>query len=448
MSVAEVRTGDGVPSVAKRSMIGGVISLLIDSYDIYLPAFVLPAAMGYFEPDTLPDSAKVTLSTLIFTVTLLARPIGGPILGNLSDKIGRKRVTMIAAIGFTVTTFLIGVLPGYAQWGYGAIIALIALRLIDGIFLGGGYAGPVPLAIERSPKHLRAFIAGLVSAGAPVAIVFINIVQLFVLKNLSQSALLSWGWRVPFFFGAFLGILYLIYYARIPELEVTKLPSSGDANKQPIWRLLSGSNMKGFLQVLLLMSGMWFAAQMALSFMPGLLEGYLHQSASNVSTMELLANLATVVGMVGYAVISQKLGRKRVLFWVGISLTIGETLAFLFMILFAKSGVGFFAVGAMGFIALFLANAPLGTVIVYLNERFPADVRGSGYGTAYTISLILPGLYSTWIFLLGKFMPYEYTALVLIVLGGLLFIVATLIGPETRDVELLSDDLQSSQELL
>lgn len=437
VSVQGIEAREGLSLAARRSMIGGVISLLLDSYDIYLPAFVLPGAMSYFEPASMSASMKVTLVTLIFTVTLLARPIGGPILGNLSDKIGRKRVTMIAATGFTITTFLIGLVQGYAQWGYGSITALIVLRLIDGAFLGGGYAGPVPLAIERSPKRLRALIAGLVAAGAPIAIVFINLVQLLVLKNLPQAAFLSWGWRVPFFFGAFLGILYLIYYSRIPELEIEQHTKSDITARQPIWQLFSGSNLKNFAQVLLLMTGMWFAAQMALSFMPGLLIGVLHQSPADVSTLELIANLATAVGMVLYAVISQKVGRRRLLFWVGVSLTVGESLAFFLMVQFAKNGLGFFAVGAMALLTFFLANAPLGTVIVYLNERFPARVRGSGYGTVYTISLILPGLYSTWIFLLGKIMPYDYTALVLIVLGGLLFVTATLLGPETRDVELL-----------
>lgn len=437
MSVSVAMTKERLSPAARRSMIGGIISLLLDSYDIYLPAFVLPGAMGYFEPASMPASTKVTLVTLIFTVTLLARPIGGPILGNLSDKIGRKRVTMIAAGGFTVTTFLIGLVPGYASWGYGSITALIVLRLIDGAFLGGGYAGPVPLAIERSPKHLRGLVGGLVAAGAPIAIVFINLVNLLALDNMPKAAFLVWGWRLPFFFGALLGIFYMIYYSRVPELEVEQHSKGHRHAKQPIWQLLSGNNLRNFLQVLLLMSGMWFAAQMALSFMPGLLIGVLHQSPSNIGTLELILNVVTAGGMILYGVVSQKVGRKRVLLWVGVSLTVGESLAFLLMIHFARSGAGFFIIGLMAFFAFFLANSPLGIVIVYLNERFPAAVRGSGYGTAYTISLILPGLYSTWIFLLGKVMPYEYTELVLVILGGLLFITATLIGPETKDVELL-----------
>ena len=152
----------GLSPAARRSIIGGILSLLIDSYDIYVPAFILPAALNYFEPSTMAATTKVTLVSVIFTVTLLARPVGGPIFGHLGDKIGRKRVTMICGAGFTVTTLVIACLPGYSTWGYGALVALIVLRFIDGVFLGGGYAGPVPLAIERSPSRLRGLVGGVV----------------------------------------------------------------------------------------------------------------------------------------------------------------------------------------------------------------------------------------------------------------------------------------------
>ena len=132
MSVISTEPAARLTPEARRSVVGGIISLLIDSYDIYVPAFILPAAMDYFEPSSMAVTTKVTLTSVIFTVTLLARPVGGPIFGNLGDKIGRKKVTMIAGLGFTITTLLVACLPGYNSWGYGALVALIALRFIDG----------------------------------------------------------------------------------------------------------------------------------------------------------------------------------------------------------------------------------------------------------------------------------------------------------------------------
>lgn len=433
-------TGAQLTPEARRSMVGGIVSLLVDSYDIYLPALVLPAATGYFEPKSMAPDLKVTLVTVIFTVTLLARPIGGPLFGNLGDKIGRRKVTLIAGVGFTVTTLLIACIPGYAQWGYWSIGVLIALRLIDGVFLGGGYAGPVPLAIERSPKSMRGLVGGLVAAGAPAAILLISVIQVLVLKRLSHPAFLSWGWRLPFFFGVILGIGYLIYYWRVPEIDLGLLEKSRESRRAPLVQLFSRAHFRGLLQVFLLMLGMWFAAQIMVSFLPGLLIGVLHQNAADVSMLEIASGVIVAGGMIGYGAVSQRIGRRRTLIWSGASVTVGASLAFVFMVLLAHQGAGFVPVAVMALIAMFLANSPLGCIVVYLNERFRAGVRSSGYGTAYTLSLILPALYSVWLGALKFAIPFDYAALVLVVLGGVLFFAGAVIGPETREVDLLAEE--------
>src|SRR5205807_4653595 len=112
----------------RRSALAGSFSMFVDSFDVYLPALVLPAAMAYFMPTILPAPIRATLTTVLFTVGLLGRPIGSVVFGNLSDRIGRKRVTMISGWGFTIVTLLMGLLPGYAAWGYGGIAVFAVLR--------------------------------------------------------------------------------------------------------------------------------------------------------------------------------------------------------------------------------------------------------------------------------------------------------------------------------
>ena len=429
----------GISPAARSSIIGGIISLLIDSYDIYVPAFILPAAMNYFEPSTMAATTKVTLVSVIFTVTLLARPVGGPIFGHLGDKIGRKRVTMICGAGFTVTTLVIACLPGYGTWGYGALVALIALRFIDGVFLGGGYAGPVPLAIERSPARLRGLVGGVVSAGAPVAIIFISVVQLTALKQITPPQYQSWGWRLPFFFGVLLGIAYLVYYSRVPEVDIEALAKDRKAQRAPLVELFSGPNFRNLLQVFLLMTGMWFAAQMMLSFLPGLLIGVLHQNSSDVSTMEIVANVATIIAMISVAALSQRVGRRVTLIWSAAAVIVIASLAYAFMVVLANDGAAFLPIAVLAIIGFICVNGPLGCIVVYLNERFGKGIRSSGYGTAYTVSLILPSMYSVWIGVLQHVIPYDYAPLVLILLGGVLFLAGAWIGPETVSGGLLAE---------
>lgn len=426
-----------LPPNVRRSMSGGVIGLFVDSFDVYLPALVLPAAMSYFIPKSLSPAAAVTVSTLLFTLSLLGRPLGGLIFGNLADRIGRKRVTMISAVGFTVCTLLIGVLPGYAQWGVTVIVIFAALRLLDGIFLGGGYAAPIPLALEQSPPRLRGIVGGLIAAAAPASFVVISLIQELALSRMPKQEFLTWGWRLPFFLAGLLGVFYIWHYSRVSEGNENYWVQRRSERKQPLRELFSRGNARVLWQVLLLSTGYWFAAQIMVSLLPTLLTEVLHQSASDVTLLTLANGLVTMIAMPLIALLAQHYGRKRVLQWTSYAIVIGVSLSFYLMVQFAQGRMGFVAVAIAAIIANILTSGPLGVLITYLNERFPLRVRSTGYSVGYTFGLILPGLYSFWLLGLQTFMPYQYGPLVLIVLGGVLMFFGVRSLPETSTDESL-----------
>ena len=211
----------------RRSARGGAFSMFVDSFDVYLPALVLPAAMAYFMPQDLPTPVRATFTTVLFTVGLLGRPIGSVIFGNLSDRIGRKRVTMCRGWGFTIVTLLMGLLPGYATWGYGGIAVFAVLRLIGGIFLAGGYAAPIPLALEQARPHRRGRVGALIGIGAPGSFLLMNVLLFGVLETVPHDGFLSWGWRVPFIVGFLLGLVYLAHYRKVVEDEAVDHAAAG-----------------------------------------------------------------------------------------------------------------------------------------------------------------------------------------------------------------------------
>ena len=207
---------------ANSSIRAGVLAFFVDQFDIYLPVLVLAPVLGYFQPPDIPASSAAILSAVIFASTLVFRPVGAAIFGHLADTTGRKNATLIAVAGFGSVTLLIAALPGQQTIGIWSIVLLIALRSLNGIFLGGEYSAAVPLAMEWSPKRRRGYVGGLILAGSPAAygtIAALTIVLLQLLPSAGpDSAYAQWGWRIPFLIGAALaGVLFVHYYRSVEE---------------------------------------------------------------------------------------------------------------------------------------------------------------------------------------------------------------------------------------
>jgi MFS family permease len=433
MTLSQSRPGT-VPTEAdeRRSARGGAFSMFVDSFDVYLPALVLPAAMAYFMPDGLSTADRATMTTLLFTVGLLARPIGSVVFGNVSDRIGRKRTTMISGWGFTLATLLMGLLPGYATWGYGSILVFAVLRLISGIFLAGGYSAPIPLALEQAGAPRRGRVGGLIGAGAPAAFLVINALLLALLDGMPAGGFLSWGWRLPFLIGFVLGLVYLRQYRGVVEDESVYAERRGArGRRQPVMELFT-AHRRLILSVFLFTCGYWFSAQMSVSFLPTLLVQVLNQQPRLETTLELVSAALTIVSILLVAALGQRIGRRRVLMFWALLTAVLVGGAFLLLGVAARAGAPSWLIGVVYVVAKVIPSAPLGVVLAYLNERFPAHIRASGYGIGYMFGLILPGLYSFWLLWLGHLMPYQDAPVVLIVFGGLLMFAAVRQGPETN----------------
>ena len=141
--------------VARRSVRAAYLGFFVDMFEVYLPIAVLSPALVYFIPADVGSRVRATIFSLAFAVSLMGRPIGAFIFGHFGDRLGRRRSTLISIGGFALATLAIGVLPGHARWGSAAIVALIGLRLADGIFVGGEYTAANPLAMECSSKSRR-----------------------------------------------------------------------------------------------------------------------------------------------------------------------------------------------------------------------------------------------------------------------------------------------------
>lgn len=180
----------------RRTMVASTVGTVMEWYDFNL--YGLASALVFGPLIFGKDSVGGTLASFAtYAVGFAARPIGGLVLGHLGDRIGRKKVLIVTMMGMGLSTALLGFLPTHAQVGVLAPILLIVLRVAQGIFVGGEFAGATLLTVENAPPGRRGLFGAVPAMGTGGGFVLAS--AIFALFSLLPDAtFLSWGWRVPF----------------------------------------------------------------------------------------------------------------------------------------------------------------------------------------------------------------------------------------------------------
>jgi len=424
----------------RRSAIKGAFySEFIDMFDIYLPVVVLAPVLSYFQPPHLEPATANILGSMVFITTLLGRPIGAFLFGLIADRIGRRQASIYSVSGFGIVTFLIALVPGYQRIGIASYLLLVVLRFLDGIFLGGGYTGAHPLAMEYSKKHLRGLVGGFIIAAFPAAYVAINLVAaaVFALVPLDglNSPYAQWGWRIPFVIGAALaGVLACYYVFQVSESEIWKVETKAGQSKQPVSELWRGSGGRSLLQVLILMTGLWTTQNIITIYLPStLLLHTLHLSKLQLSTTLLIAYCLLFFSYIGTGVLGQKIGRRLTfLILAPLIATVG---AFILYVLTRAEGMSLPMIIILVCLLSILVTAPWGVLVTYINERFVTDVRATGFGVGFSLSVIIPSFYAFYVNWLGHVFSAQLAPAALLCIGGVIATIGAAMGPETRDVD-------------
>lgn len=225
------QAGPGMRRVALASLVGSVL----EWYDFFLYGFAATLVFGPLFFPRASSTAGVLAALGTFAVGFVARPLGGVLFGHLGDRLGRKKMLVATLLIMGVPSFLIGLLPSYAAIGWVAPALLVVLRFLQGVGLGGEWAGAVLVVTETSPRHRSGFWGSLVQTGSALG-QGLATGSLFVLAStLSEHSFAAWGWRVPFLFGLALGVVGLFIRLRVVESpEFTALRRSGELSPFPL----------------------------------------------------------------------------------------------------------------------------------------------------------------------------------------------------------------------
>src|SRR5580692_9091761 len=200
MTVSAVNQGS-TSAALRRVVWSSVLGSTVEWYDFLVYG---TAAALLFNKLFFPgfSSALGTIAAFgSYAAGFVARPLGGAIFGHFGDRIGRKAMLSVTILIMGLGTFLIGCLPTYGQIGIASPLILIALRILQGIGIGGEWGGAVLMVIESVPNDRRGYYGSLVQLGYPIGV--ISSTGVFAIASrLPEAQLLTWGWRVPFLLSA------------------------------------------------------------------------------------------------------------------------------------------------------------------------------------------------------------------------------------------------------
>ncbi|HET9276344.1 MAG TPA: MFS transporter, partial [Gemmatimonadales bacterium] len=223
------------PESLRRVVLASFIGTTIEWYDFFL--YGTAAALVFnrlFFPTQDPLSGTLS-AYATFAVGFLARPLGGAIFGHYGDRVGRKAMLVYSLMLMGAATAVIGFLPTYASIGIWAPILLGTVRFVQGIGIGGEWAGAVLMAVEHSGGHRRGFHGSWPQMGVPAGLLLSTGVFALFSTQLPEADFLAWGWRIPFLLSVVLigvGLFVRLRILETPSFE--RLKESGRDASMPL----------------------------------------------------------------------------------------------------------------------------------------------------------------------------------------------------------------------
>lgn len=370
--------------LTRVSMGVAAFSTVVEWYDFTLYLFMTTVLSRVF----FGTGASSVLTTLaVFAIAYVMRPLGALVFGHVGDRLGRRKVLLASMSVMTVAMLVTALLPTREQIGSTAGVLLLLLRCVMGFSVGGEYTGVMTYLVEGAPPRRRGLVASIASAASEIGALLAVGVAALTTSLTSGPALDSWGWRIPFLFGALLAAGTLIARSTMQESPAfEEIQRAHATDPAPLWRTLRTQRPALYRTFTISALGS-ITYYVGISYVPTYLTAVGGFAEGDALWLATIASAAVIVITPFAGAMADRVGRRPTLVVFGVLSLVLPVSMFALMTrghaVAALTGAVILALVAGGVSAVGASSAP---------EQFPPEGRLSGLAVATVATTIFGGL--------------------------------------------------------
>ncbi|WP_010302096.1 MFS transporter [Candidatus Odyssella thessalonicensis] len=357
---------------------------IIEWYDFMIYGYFSSIIAQLFFPST-NKTASLLLSLLVFAIGVIARPIGGILIGHMGDRVSRKKSLILSVYLMFFATALIGLLPTYESIGLWAPLMLFALRIIQGLAMGGEYAGTMVFMVEIAPNERKGLYGSFAALSLVVGMLLASVVTLLI-HQFSNEQILAGVWRLPFLLSV-LGLACTLYMRRnlIDPSYFDYVKARKQLSSSPFKQMYS-TNLPLIIRMILLQTvlaiGMYTITVYFVNYVREYLQSYNHYGfAINLIGMVVLGFSTVLSGW-----LSDVYGRRQILLWASVLIIFSS---FISVYLSTFGHISLYLLSQI--ILCFAVGQFLGTTPSALAEIFASEIRYTSCAFTNNVAMAIFG---------------------------------------------------------
>ncbi|GAA1435474.1 MFS transporter [Mycobacterium cookii] len=374
------------PSPIRRVAGASLLGSVVEWYDFFLYGTMAALVFNNQFFPSFDPLVGTMIAFATFAAGFVTRPLGGFIFGHFGDRVGRKKMLVITMLIMGLSTFAMGLLPNYAAIGVAAPLLLLALRMLQGIGLGGEWGGAVLLCVEHAPDDKRGWFSSWPQLGVPIGLLT-STLAVTAVTRLPEDDFQSWGWRIPFLVSIVLVVVGLVIRLRIEEPPAFKdLEEADDKAALPLVEVFRKHPKVTFLAM---------GARVSESVTFNIYNAFLVTYTVTVLGLDksIVLDALLVASVVGFFTIlaagrlSDRYGRRPV-FGAGAALALVSAVPIFALVNTENAALITLGIVIGWGLAACIMFGPEGAMFA---EVFPTRVRYSGMSAVYQIGVIPTG---------------------------------------------------------